>query len=349
MLKRTDLVHDMGPTLESDLADSLFSDQWDELNDSVPRAAYSAELRPTAEDRNTRLDKFIAAALPDLSRSYLQTLIEDGNVLVDGIRCRVSFKLTPGEVVFVRVPAPIVVPLVPQAIPLDILFEDNDVIVLCKPSGLVVHPAPGHPDGTLVNALLAHAPGISVGGTNRPGIVHRLDKDTSGLMVIAKTDRARTCLVEQWQRRSVRKRYVALVAGRVEFDEATIDAPIGRDPRQRQRMAVIRSGREAITHLTARTRFATSTLLDIEIETGRTHQIRVHLTFIGHPVVGDEIYGRQRALLTAERLGVKRLFLHAAHLGFSLPGGEAVDFDAPLPDDLRLALARNPPAPVSRQ
>lgn len=341
-------MNDNGPALEPSLEDPLDVEEWEDLDDAFPRPPKDVELHPTADDRNVRLDKFVAVALPELSRSYLQSLIEDGNILVDGVRRRVSFKLTPGEVVVAHIPAPIAVPLIPWATPLDIIFEDENIIVLCKPSGLVVHPAPGHSDGTLVNALLAHAPEISVGGTNRPGIVHRLDKDTSGLMVIAKTDWARTSLVDQWQRRTVRKRYVALVVGRVEPDEATIDAPIGRDHRQRQRMAVIRGGRDSITHVKVRTRYANSTLLDIEIETGRTHQIRVHLTFIGHPVVGDKVYGRQRALPAAERIALKRLFLHAAHLGFILPGGEAVAFDAPLPADLRRALAANPPARLAR-
>jgi len=294
------------------------------------------ELRPGREETNERLDRFVAAALPDLSRSYVQQLIESGQVRVDGFQRKSKFKLTPGQVVTVSVPPPVIDELQPEPIPLDVVYEDEDVIVLDKPAGLVVHPAPGHASGTLVNALLHHAPGLSVGGGARPGIVHRLDKDTSGLMVVAKTDRARSSLVAQWETRTVRKRYLALVAGVVEPDEGTIDAPIGRDPQQRQRMAVGHRGRAAVSHFTVRRRYADVTLLDVEIETGRTHQIRVHLAFIGHPVVGDPVYGRGRG----DRLpAVPRQFLHASQLGFELPSGRAVGFDSPLPQDLQAVLA----------
>ncbi len=295
------------------------------------------ELRPTREQTNERLDRFVAASLPDLSRSYVQQLIEAGQIRVDGIVRRAKFKMTPGEVVTVVVPPPAVDELVPEPIPLAILYEDADVIVLDKPAGMVVHPAPGHPRGTLVNALLAHAPEISIGGTNRPGIVHRLDKDTSGLMVVAKTDRARNSLAAQWEDRTVRKGYVALAAGLIEPNEGTIDAPIARDPDQRQRMAVVPRGRPAVTHFAVRRRFARHTLLDVEIETGRTHQIRVHLAFIGHPVAGDQVYGRR---IEPGGLDVPRQFLHAARLAFRLPDGGPVAFEAPLPLDLQTVLDR---------
>ena len=296
----------------------------------------SIELRPERADTSERLDKFIAASLPDLSRSYVQQLIEAGQVRVDGVVRRAKFKVTPGEVVVVDVPPTAVEAVEPEAIPLAIVYEDDDVIVLDKPAGLVVHPAPGHARGTLVNALLHHAPGISIGGTNRPGIVHRLDKDTSGLMVVAKTDRAHAALVGQWATRSVRKGYVALAAGVVEPDEGTIDAPIGRDPVHRQRMAVTPKGRPAVTHFAVRERFAAVTLLDVEIETGRTHQIRVHLAFIDHPVVGDAVYGRAGA--RRGEPSAPRQFLHAARLGFRLPDGRDVAFESPLPPDLAAAL-----------
>jgi 23S rRNA pseudouridine1911/1915/1917 synthase len=295
------------------------------------------ELRPTREQINERLDRFVAASLPDLSRTYVQQLIEAGNIRVDGVVRRSTFKMTPGEVVVVDVPPPRIDRIEPEAIPLAILYEDEDVIVLDKPAGVVVHPAPGHRSGTLVNALLHHAPEIAVGGTNRPGIVHRLDKETSGLMVVAKTDRARTTLVAQWAQRSVEKGYVALVEGSVESDEGTIDVPIGRDPTQRQRMAPLPRGRSAISHFSVKRRFERSTLLDVVIETGRTHQIRVHFAFIGHPVVGDLVYGRPGA---ERAIGLRRQFLHAARLAFRLPGGRPVAFDSPLPDDLRAVLAR---------
>lgn len=292
------------------------------------------ELHPAVEDRNDRLDKFVARNLPDLSRTYLHQLIESGDISVDGVVRRPAFKITPGQRIEVTIPPPIEDDLLPEPIPLNVVFEDDDVIVIDKPAGLVVHPAPGHPTGTLVNALLHHAPEISVGGRLRPGIVHRLDKDTSGLMVVAKTDRARNSLVDQWQARTVDKRYVALVSGVVEDEDATIDAPIGRDPAQRQRMAVIRSGRPAVTSFTVSERFSAATLLDVEIETGRTHQIRVHLRFIGHPVAGDAVYGQGRASIP----GLRRQFLHAARLGFALPDGTTRTFESGLPGDLKRVL-----------
>jgi 23S rRNA pseudouridine1911/1915/1917 synthase len=296
------------------------------------------ELHPAREHINTRLDRYVAGELPDLSRTYLQHLIDDGLLLVDGRSRRAAFKVTPGEVVTVSLPVAQVFDLEPQDIPLDILFEDDDILIINKPSGMVVHPAPGHPRDTLVNAVLHHAPGISIQGSTRPGIVHRLDKDTSGVMVIAKSDRAQTSLVEQWQAREVIKNYIAVVAGVVEEEDATIDAPIGRDTVNRQKMSTNRQGRDAITHLTVNERFNDATLLDIEIETGRTHQIRVHLAFIGHPVVGDGIYGNKVSARIASGLGLGRQFLHAKSLTFRMPGGDERTFEAPLPADLVTAL-----------
>ena len=292
------------------------------------------ELYPTRDNLGTRLDRFVADQLPDLSRGTVQGLIESGRVLVDGQQRKSKFRMTPGEVVSVEIPPPGIDEILPDPIPLAIVYEDADIIVVDKPVGMVVHPAPGHARGTLANALLAHVPGISVGGSQRPGIVHRLDKDTSGLIVAAKTDRGRTALVTQWESRSVEKTYLALVSGSVEDQEAVIDAPIGRDPKNRQRMAVVRSGRQAVTHFRVVERFPDSTLLELSIETGRTHQIRVHLAFIGHPVVGDQVYGRAR--LTDPQL--ERQFLHASGLGFRLPDGEALRLEAPLPRDLQAAL-----------
>jgi 23S rRNA pseudouridine1911/1915/1917 synthase len=292
------------------------------------------ELHPARADLGTRLDRYVADQLPDLSRGTVQVLIESGRVLVDGQQRKPKFRMTPGEVVSVEIPPPQIDEILPDPIPLTIVYEDPDVIVVDKPAGMVVHPAPGHPRGTLANALLAHVPGISVGGSQRPGIVHRLDKETSGLIVAAKTDRGRTALVSQWEDRSVEKTYLALVAGSVVDEEATIDAPIGRDPKNRQRMAVLRSGRQAVTRFRVVERFPNATLLELSIETGRTHQIRVHLAFIGHPIVGDQVYGRPRP--TDPELD--RQFLHASALAFNLPGGAALRFEAPLPDDLRTAL-----------
>ena len=332
------------PIQDDDLDPDLYPDPFDPDLDEPAERAFDAvaggvvELRPSREDTNLRLDRFVANGLPDLSRTYVQNLIEGGRVKVDGQARRAKFKMTPGEVVVVDVPPAIVEVLEPEPIPLAILDEDDDLLVLDKPAGLVVHPAPGHPNGTLVNGLLHHAPEISINGSNRPGLVHRLDKDTSGLMVVAKTDRARNHLVRQWHERAVRKEYVALVEGVVEPDDATVDAPIGRDPLQRQRMTTLRSGKPAVTHFTVAERLPTTSLLDVQIETGRTHQIRVHLAFIGHPVVGDPVYGRARE----KRSGLPALdrhFLHASRLGFAHPDGRDLVFEAPLPPELAAALA----------
>ncbi len=292
------------------------------------------ELHPGRDDLGARLDRYVADQFPDLSRGTVQGLIESGRVRVDGQQRKSKFRMTPGEVVSVEIPPPRIDEIQPDPIPLAVVYEDADIVVVDKPAGMVVHPAPGHPRGTLANALLAHVPGISVGGSQRPGIIHRLDKDTSGLIVAAKTDRGRTALVTQWEDRSVEKTYLALASGSVADQEAIIDAPIGRDPKNRQRMAVMRSGRPAVTHFHVVERFPNSTLLEVSIETGRTHQIRVHLAFIGHPVVGDRLYGGARP--TDPHL--ERQFLHASALAFHLPDGEPMRLEAPLPGDLRAAL-----------
>jgi 23S rRNA pseudouridine1911/1915/1917 synthase len=296
------------------------------------------ELNAEYDDKNVRLDKFVSARVPDLSRTYLQLLIDQGLVTVDEQVRRPSFKMTPGQRVHVTLPEIQEIEIKPEPIPLDILFEDSDVLVINKPAGLVVHPAPGHPTGTLVNAVLHHAPGIAINGTHRPGIVHRLDKDTSGVMVVAKTDRAMKSLVEQWQTKQVEKEYVAVVAGTIEEQEATVDAPIGRDPANRQKMAALRAGKEAVSHFTVLERLKDTTLVKVIIETGRTHQIRVHLSFMHKPIVGDIVYGTQKSRNIASRLELKRQFLHASHLGFTLMDGVEMKFNAPLPPDLRAAL-----------
>lgn len=293
------------------------------------------ELMVSREQQGERLDRFVTAHLPEHSRSHVQHLIDAGYITVDGASRKPKFKVTPGEVIRVSVPEPEPTGLEPEAIPLSVVYEDADILVIDKPAGMVVHPAPGHPRGTLVNALLAHAPEISIGGTNRPGLVHRLDKDTSGLMVVAKSDRARNSLAAQWEERTVQKGYVALAVGLIEPTEGTIDVPIGRDPNQRQRMAVVPRGRPAVTHFVVRRRFGDQTLLDVEIESGRTHQIRVHFAFIGHPVAGDNVYGRRTESGTLE---VPRQFLHAARLGFALPDGRPIAFESPLPSDLQAVL-----------
>lgn len=301
---------------------------------SVELAARVEELRVAEADAGARLDRLLAARLPELSRAYLQELIARGQVLVAGQARKASYRLGGGECVVVTLPAPSATSLVAEAIALRVVYEDEDVVVIDKPAGMVVHPAPGHERGTLVNALLAHAPEARVNGSRRPGIVHRLDKDTSGLLIVAKHERALALLQAQFQQRQAHKRYRALLDGVVEPDEGTIDAPIARDPRNRQRMAVLRGGRAAISHFTVRERLPHHTLVDVRIESGRTHQIRVHCAFIGHPVTGDPLYGRG----PRPELKLARQFLHAWRLGVTLPNGQWREFDSPLPADLTAAL-----------
>lgn len=312
--------------------------QTPELNESHQERI---ELHPEREHRNVRLDKYIADELPDLSRSYIQQLIADGSILVDRQVRRSSFKVTPGEVITIDVPEVEEIDIVAENIPLDVIYEDDDILMVNKPAGMVVHPAAGHTSGTLVNAVLFHAPEIAHFGGERSGIIHRLDKDTSGVMVVVKSDHAHDSLVEQWLGRNVTKRYTALVTGVIDEDTATIDVPIGRNSVNRQQMSSSRSGRDAVTHYTVLERFAGATLLDVTIETGRTHQIRVHLDFIGHPVVGDLLYGNKVSTRIADALRLKRQFLHARELGFLMPAsGEARTFEAPLPADLSAALEK---------
>jgi len=307
----------------------------EDFDDPIEPISGEVELHPEPADNGARLDRFVADCLPDLSRGTVQSMIEDGLVLVDGMPRKSKFKMTAGQTVTVTIPEPELEEILPEPIPLAIVYEDRDVIVIDKAPGMVVHPAPGHPTGTLVNAIVHHAPEIAIAGSNRPGIIHRLDKDTSGLIVVAKTDRARASLVPQWESRSVRKTYIALVHGVVGPDEGTIDAPIGRDPVHRQRMAIMRAGRSAVSHFKVLERFADATLVEVVIETGRTHQIRVHLQFAGHPVIGDSVYGRK---MTVQGIAVDRQFLHASGLALTLPDGRAVQFSAPLPRDLSIVL-----------
>jgi len=294
-------------------------------------------LELTADRGGERLDTFIARRCPELSRSHARRLIDEGLVSVNGRQAKPSERVRAGLSVSVIVPPPETVTLVPEAIPLTIIYQDGDIIVLDKPAGLTVHPAPGHPSGTLVNALLAACPDLrGIAGTLRPGIVHRLDKDTSGLMVVAKNDRAQRALQRQLKDRDVRKTYLALVRGVPAPREGTIAAPIGRHPKNRKKMAVVADGREATTRYRVREEIAGGqySLLEVEPVTGRTHQIRVHLAAVGHPVVGDATYGRPSA-------AVGRQFLHAHKLAFGMPlGGRTVEFESPLPADLREALSQ---------
>ena len=304
----------------------------------------SVELQ--VDTAKMRLDKFLAERLPELSRSAAQRLIDDGRVSVNSEPTRASYKTRPGDVVVVHLPVEEPEELTAETIPLQIVYEDDALLVIDKPAGLVVHPAPGHASGTLVNAILAHCPelaaaeGVRAGA--RPGIVHRLDRDTSGLIVVAKNERVRRNLQRQFKDREVYKAYLALLEGHLQPAWGRIEAPVGRDPKHRQRMAVLPGGREAVTEYHVLEQFAHSlgaaagdyTLVQAEPKTGRTHQIRVHLASIGHPVVGDLVYGRRKP-----RLPVPRQFLHAWKLAFRHPKtGMRVEFEAPLPGDLEAVL-----------
>lgn len=282
---------------------------------------------------DVRLDRYLTQLLPDYSRAHLQKLIAQGDVLVNGQKARAGRRLDQGDVVTVQLPASPGPPL-PEPIPLAVVYEDEDVLVVDKPAGLTAHPAPGHPDGTLVNALLSRCPDLALSSSDvmRPGIVHRLDKDTSGLIVIAKSDRARDYLVSQFKSRSVSKGYLVLVKGRMFPEQGMIEAPIGRDPYRRRRMAISETGKEATTGYRVRKYVDSYTLVEVTPVTGRTHQIRVHLSAIGYPVVGDPTYGVKSTHLA-------RQFVHAYRLGFRLPSnGEYREFTSPLPADLELAL-----------
>jgi 23S rRNA pseudouridine1911/1915/1917 synthase len=304
------------------------------------RAAIEGEtltLFPEREEKNTRLDKFVASHIPDMSRSWLQRLIDDGNVLVDGqVRSR-TFKVTPGQIIEVTVPPVEADELLAEEIPLDVVYEDEHIIAINKAAGMVVHPAPGHRSGTLVNALLHYAPDISMAGSQRPGIVHRLDRDTSGLIVIGRTDAGRLALLEHWAERTVVKAYEAIVRGVPADQEFAIDAPIGRDPTQRKRMAVIQSGKDAQSFVTVRESAQIASFVDVRIETGRTHQIRVHLAYAGFPIVGDRVYNRFGGSTGGRSPIADRQMLHAARLVFRTVVGDVIDLRAPLPVDMQAA------------
>jgi 23S rRNA pseudouridine1911/1915/1917 synthase len=284
-----------------------------------------------AESSDERLDKVISAHVPDLSRALAQRLIKDGAATVNGHPSKPSYRVQTGDEIVVHVPIELPEQVLPEDIPLDIIYEDDVLLVIDKPAGMVVHPGAGHTSGTLVNAVLAHCPQLTdVGGADRAGIVHRLDKDTSGLLLVAKDEATHATLQRQFKHRQVTKTYLALVEDRVHPREGIIEAPIGRDKRQRKKMTVLRSGREAQTTYRAVEYFANHTLLEIRPHTGRTHQVRVHLAWLGYPIVGDAVYGHRR-----QRLLRSRHFLHAARLRFTHPAtGEEIEFEAPLPPKL---------------
>jgi len=290
------------------------------------------------EPKPQRLDKFLVARLSEFSRTRLQGLIKDGLVTVDGIPVHKAGQMLDRPcIVQVRIPPAEPGKLAPEAIPLDIVFENDDLLVVNKPAGMVVHPAAGHASGTLANAALGHAPEMEgIGGQQRPGVVHRLDKDTSGLILMAKNDRAHVWLQDQFRQRSVIKIYLALVDGHPPTPVGRIEAPIGRDTKQRKLMAIValQKGREAISEYRTLETFPNQTLLEVHPITGRTHQIRLHLAFVGCPVAGDTVYGRQHSTIP-----IKRHFLHAARLTIRLPGEkEPRTFESPLPEELKSVL-----------
>ena len=284
-----------------------------------------------------RLDKYVAEYYPGLSRTKTQKLIEDGSISINGRVARAGLKLDVGDRLTISLPLPMPDSLLPEAIPLNILYEDDDLLVVDKPAGLTVHPAPGHPEHTMVNAILSHLSGLSDSGDwQRPGIVHRLDKDTSGVMLVAKNDAAQLSLISQFKVRSVVKTYLVLVKGHLAPEDGVIEASIGRDRRHRERMAVVTEdkGREARTQYHVLDYIGDYTQLEVRPETGRTHQIRVHLGAIGYPVVGDKVYGVKSPYLS-------RQFVHAFRLGFHLPStGQYVEFTSELPLDLATALEK---------
>ncbi|MCF2616256.1 RluA family pseudouridine synthase [Oscillibacter valericigenes] len=295
-------------------------------------------LQPNKEDAGRRVDAWLAANLEDVTRSAAQRLLEEGRVTCGGKPLAKNYKLTGSETLEVALPEPEPVDVTPQDIPLNVVYEDDDVIVVNKPKGLVVHPAPGHPDGTLVNALLYHC-GDSlsgVGGELRPGIVHRIDRDTSGLIIAAKNDFAHQRLAAQLQDHTLARIYHCIVVGNLREDAGTVDAPIGRHPVDRKKMAVAANGRPAVTHWRVLERFQGFCYVECRLETGRTHQIRVHMAHIGHPILGDTVYGNKKPVP-----GLHGQCLHAVGLRFLHPRtGEAVELHCELPEEFQNQLRK---------
>lgn len=288
------------------------------------------------EDAGKRLDSFLSEKIEGYSRTYMQKLIDDGLALVNEKPAKSNYKLKAGDGVEVTIPDPVPLEVKPEEIELDIVYEDDDIMVINKPQGMVVHPAHGNYSGTVVNALLSHCSSLSdynsltgINGVMRPGIVHRIDKDTSGIIVVAKTNEAHLSLSEQLKAHSITRKYVALLEGKLKSETGKIETLIGRNPKDRKQMSVVsRNGKRAVTHYRVLESFDSNTLIEATLETGRTHQIRVHMAYIGHPVVGDTVYGYKK-----QRFETKGQLLHAKVLGFIHPTkGEYVEFEVPLPD-----------------
>ncbi|MCI1277103.1 MAG: RluA family pseudouridine synthase [Pediococcus acidilactici] len=278
------------------------------------------------ESAKGRLDKVIAENVADLTRSQVQSLIKKGQILVNDAPTTNRYQVKPNDQIVIKLPDPVAIDVQPEKMDLDIVYEDDDVIVVNKPQGMVVHPAPGHDHGTLVNGLLAHTPLATINGELRPGIVHRIDKDTSGLLMVAKNDQALVSLSKQLKDKTNQRKYWAIVHGNIKEDTGTINAPIGRSKKDRKKMAINEEGRPAVTHFKVLERFGEYTLIECQLETGRTHQIRVHLKYIGHPVAGDPLYGPRKTLKGNGQ------FLHAKLLGFKHPRtGEEMVFEVDPP------------------
>jgi 23S rRNA pseudouridine1911/1915/1917 synthase len=286
------------------------------------------------DQKGDRIDKVISTLEDDWSRSHVQQWIKNGDVLVNGLKVKSNYKCTLNDQIVITIPEPEELDVIPEELNLEIYYEDSDVLVVNKPSGMVVHPAPGHISGTLVNGLMAHCKDLSgINGVLRPGIVHRIDKDTSGLLMVAKNDVAHESLVNQLVAKTVTRKYKAIVHGVIPHDLGTVDAPIGRDSKDRQKMTVVDNGKHAVTHFHVLERFKDFTFVECQLETGRTHQIRVHMKYIGYPLAGDPKYGPKKTL------DIDGQALHAGVLGFSHPRTkEYLEFEAPLPADFERLL-----------
>ncbi|WP_102692734.1 RluA family pseudouridine synthase [Rummeliibacillus pycnus] len=295
----------------------------------------SVTFTVTEEVQGERIDKALASMQQDWSRTQIQGFVQDGLVVVNGQAIKQKYKVQEGDVITVTPPEPEPLEIIAEDLNLEIIYEDSDVLVVNKPKGMVVHPAPGHTTGTLVNGLMYHCKDLSgINGVMRPGIVHRIDKDTSGLLMVAKNDKAHESLVQQLVDKTVTRRYTALVHGHIPHDKGTIDAPIGRDQKDRQKMGVVDNGKHAVTHFQVIGRFGVDyTLIECRLETGRTHQIRVHMNYIGYPLVGDPKYGPKKTIDFGGQV------LHAGILGFVHPTTkEYLEFEAPLPEDYKQLL-----------
>ncbi|MFD2728182.1 RluA family pseudouridine synthase [Enterococcus camelliae] len=296
------------------------------------------EIKIMIEDENGRIDKQLSEKLVDYSRSQIQMWLKKNYVQVNGEIVKANYKVQKGDVVLIHIPEPETLALLPENLPLEIVYEDQDVAVINKPQGMVVHPSAGHPKGTLVNALLFHLDHLSsINGVIRPGIVHRIDKDTSGLLMIAKNDQAHESLAKQLKEKTSLRKYIALVHGVIPHEKGVIRAPIGRSTVDRKMQAVVDTGKDAVTHFQVLTRYDGYTLIELQLETGRTHQIRVHMQYIGYPLVGDPVYGPKKTLKGHGQ------FLHAKLLGFTHPKtGEKMVFEAPLPEIFKNTLEKLP-------